>query len=125
MNLLPIAEYIESDGLGVMAQTIFINQIPVECPNGILLRNSLQGTTIDYELPGYYKTHFQLIIRSNDFNVGSTLIASVCDRLTLSEKKIGEMNFKYMRPRSMPAVFPISKGSLVEFATHIDVVFTV
>lgn len=125
MNLLPIAEYIEINELGVMAKTIFINQIPVERPNGILLRNTLQGTTIDYELPGYYKTHFQLIVRSNDYKTGQALIDNVLKLLTVSEKTIGEMTFKYMRPKSLPAVFPISKGSLVELSTNVDVVFTV
>lgn len=125
MNLLPIIEHLESEGLGVQAKTLFINQMPAEAPTGILLRNTLQGTHIDYELPGYFKGKFQLIIRANSYSVGDELITSAIAALTLSNVTLGDMTFKYMRPQTLPVVFPISKGNLLEFATVIDAVFTI
>lgn len=123
MNLIPIAEFLEGADLGVMGDTIFINMIPVDAPKGILLRNFLSGTKIDYELPGYYKTGFRLIVRARDYQEGYALITAACEALTVQNEQIDDMSVTYMRPLTEPVVFPLSKGNLLEFATDIDIVF--
>lgn len=124
MNLMPIAEFIEGAGLGVMGETLFINTIPADAPKGVLLRNHLSGTKIDYELPGYYKTGFRVIVRARDYQEGEALIEEVCAALTVQHKRVGNMDVIYMRPLTDPVVFPMSGGNLLEFATDIDIVFT-
>lgn len=123
MNLMPLVDRLEADGVGVKAKTLFINMIPVDAPKGVLLRNNLNGTPIDYELPGYFKTDFQVIARAPTYQEGDALIASVFDSLTVSETQIGSLYIRYMRPRTKPVVFPISQGNLLEFSTVFDVVF--
>jgi hypothetical protein len=123
MNLLPVAQQLEDSGLGLLAETIFINMIPVECPRGLLLRNPLAGTAIDYELPKYYKTTFQLIARSQSYSDGEDLIAQAVTALTISNKVLGDMSVRYMRPQALPVVFPLSKGGLLEFSVTFDVNF--
>lgn len=124
MNLTPLAEKLEADGVGVMADTIFINMIPVDAPQGVLLRNNLRGTEIDYELPGFFKTDFQVIVRAPNYTAGEALIQEVFNSLTLSEQQLGPLYFKFMRPRTKPVVFPISKGNLLEFSADFSVCFT-
>jgi hypothetical protein len=125
MNLLPLAQRLEDAGIGIQGESVFINSIPAECPQGVLLRNKLQGTLIDHELPGYYKTSFQLIVRSTSYVGGEELIGQVFDALTVERPaQIGPMLFKFMRPKSLPAVFPLSKGNLLEFAADFEVAFT-
>lgn len=124
MNLLPLAEKLEADGVGVMAETIFINMIPAEAPTGVLLRNPLQGTKIDYELPGYYKTEFKVIARAASYPDGEALIQAVFDSLTMAEATVGSMFVKFMRPKTKPVVFPLSKGNLLEFSADFTVCFT-
>lgn len=123
MNLMPLAEKLEADGLGVMAETIFINMIPVEAPQGILLRNNLRGTEIDYELPGYHKTDFQVIVRAASYPAGDSLIVDVCHALTIVERQLGPLYFKFMRPKTKPVVFPLSAGNLLEFSVEFSVVY--
>lgn len=123
MNLLPLAEKLEADGVGVMADTIFINMIPVEAPTGVLLRNPLQGTLIDYELPGFYKTTFKVICRAPNYAEGEALIQAVFDSLTVIEAQVGPMYVKHMWPRTKPVVFPLSKGNLLELSADFDVCF--
>jgi hypothetical protein len=125
MNLLPVADYIETAGLGTRAKTIFVNQIPIDCVSGIMLRSPLAGTKIDHELPGFYKTSFQLVVRANSYQDGESRAKTAVDVLTLHETQIGEMLFKYIRPRTLPVVFPISKGNLLEFAVDFDVAFVI
>lgn len=123
MNLMPLAQKLEDDGLGLMGTSIFINMIPAECPQGILLRNRLQGTPINYELPGYYKTKFQLIVRAQSYDAGETLIAEAFASLTMSERALGDVTVRFMRPSTLPVVFPLSKGNLLEFAADFEVVY--
>ena len=124
MNLFPIAEKLEADGVGVMAETIFINMIPAESPTGVLLRNPLQGTPIDYELPGFYRTEFKVIVRAQSHQEGDALIQAVFDSLTLVNQSVGSMYVKYMRPKTKPVVFPLSKGNLLEFSADFSICFT-
>ena len=125
MNLLPIAKKLETDGLGVMGQTLFIGMIPADCLSGLLLRDKLTGTKIDHELPGYYKTSFQLIARSPNMLTGQTLIKSAVDAITLAETQLDDMLVRYMRPQTLPSVFPLSDGNLYEFNVWIDIAFVV
>lgn len=125
MNLVPLADRLEAAGLGSKATTIFINQMPIECKSGILLREQLTGTKVNYELPGYYRTKFQLVIRANGYDAGDLHAKNVVTALTVQNQQIGEMHFIYMRPITMPVVYPISKGNLLEIAVEFDVAFTV
>lgn len=124
MNLMPVAEKLEADGVGVMAETIFINMIPAEAPTGVLLRNPLQGTQIDYELPGFYKTEFKVICRAPTYAEGDALIQAVFASLTLVESQVGSLYVKHMRPKTKPVVFPLSKGNLLEFSADFSICFT-
>lgn len=125
MNLLPSAQLLEDARLGRQGKDIFINMIPAEAPQGLLLRNDLRGTEIDHELPGYYKAGFQLIARSPNYVDGQALIETAIVALTIAQPtQVGGQHFVYMRPRTLPVVFPLSKGSLLEFAVWIDCCFT-
>ncbi len=124
MNLMPVAERLESATLGVRGKTIFINMIPAEAPKGILLRNDLRGTHIDHELPGYYKGFFQLIVRAPNYTAGEELIKEAIAALTVVETQVGTQHFRYIRPKTLPVVFPLSKGALLEFSVHMDCCFT-
>lgn len=124
MNLFPLAQKMEIDGLGILGTDIFINMIPAECKQGILLRNPLRGTAIDYELPGYYKAKFQLIVRAQGYPEGEELINAAFASLTLSNVALGVMQVQFMRPITKPVVFPLSKGNLLEFAADFETVFT-
>lgn len=125
MNLISVAQQLEDAGIGVMGKTIFINMIPAEAPKGILLRNDLRGTAINYELPGFFKAGFQLIARAASYTEGEALIKDAILALTVKfPQQIGNQRFAYMRPRTQPVVYPLSKGSLLEFSTWMDCCFT-
>jgi hypothetical protein len=123
MNLLPLAQLLETDGLGVQGKSIFVNMIPESAPRGILLRNKLQGTVINYELPGYYKAKFQIIVRSSSYADGEALMAQALVALTVANTQVGPLFMRYMRPHTQSVVYPLSKGNLLEFALDFDAVF--
>lgn len=126
MNLLPLADLLETAGLGTKGGTLFIDMLPAEATQAILLRNPLSGTPIDHELPGYYQSHLQMIVRTpaGKYADAEALIAAATAALTVSEQRIGSMFFNYMRPKTLPVVYPLSKGNLLEFSVQLDYSFS-
>lgn len=125
MNLMPLANRLQDAGLGVKGTNLFIGMLPAAAERATLLRNPLQGTPIDYELPGFYKTQFQLIVRvpAGFYVDGETLIGQVIASLTLTEQQVEDHFFNYCRPRTEPVVYPLSNGNMLEFATMFDCCF--
>ncbi|MEB0029214.1 minor capsid protein [Undibacterium sp. RTI2.1] len=123
MNLRPLANILAANSLGVLGTSMFFNMLPAEAEEAILLRNPLSGTKIDYELKGYFKTEFQLIVRSHSYANGEVLIKKVIDALTLENTQVEDHNFNYSRPRTEAVAFPLSRGNLLEFNVMFDVCF--
>ncbi len=123
MNLVPLGLRLEANGAGKIRESIFINMIPIRVNNGILLRNPLVGTAIDYEMKGYYRTEFQVIVRAANYESGESLMQKVFQILTLEETQVGDMHIKHCYPRFEPVVYPISDGNLLEFSTDFNIAF--
>lgn len=125
MNMMPLANLLESAGIGTKGDTVFVNMLPAEADTAVLLRSPLAGTEIDYELQGYFKTEFQVIVRTpaGAYTNGETLMGDVIAVLTITEQAVESMHFKYCRPRTKPVVFPLSKGNLLEFSVMFSCCF--
>lgn len=124
MNLMALADLLEAANLGKKGKSIFLNMMPAEAEQAVLLRHRLSGVTINYELPGYYKTQIQVIVRSRDFAAGEAFADQVNAALTMmSERQVGEMLVRYLRPQAKPTPFPLSKGNFIEFNTTFDAVY--
>lgn len=121
MNLISLAEHLQANKVGTMGKTIYINMLPIDVSLAVLLRNSLTGTEIDYELRGYTKTQFQAIVRAPGYPQGEALMEKLTNALTITDTAIGAYYFNYCRPRTEPVVFPLSNGNLLEFSTYFDV----
>lgn len=124
MNLMPMADILQSAGLGVQGETIFINRMPPAAQRAILLRSPLAGTKIDYELPGFYQTEFQLIARSHDYADGEALVTQAMAMLLIEvETDIDGVRVNYCRPRTDPITYPLSLGNLLEFSVTFSICF--
>jgi hypothetical protein len=125
MNLLPLADRLAAQSVGTEGESIFVNMMPVECDLGVLLRNRLSGTVINYEIPGYYKAQFQMIVRAGNYADGEALMAQATAALTVVETAIGNYFFNYCRPKTMPVAFPLSQGDNLEFSVYMECNFYV
>lgn len=123
MELAPIANYLELNNLGVQGTDLFINTMPAECKQGALLRSPLNGTPINWEIPGYVKTEFSVIVRSHKYELGQTLMASITQALTLFDHQLGGMFVKFIRPHHYPVSFRVSEGNFVETFVKFDAVY--
>jgi hypothetical protein len=124
MDLMPIANKLEFEGLGVQGKTLFINFMPMEAKTAIMLRTPLSGVEIDHELPGYFKTHFIVVARAPEYVAALDLMKSVMTALTLYDEDVDTINVKYMRPATLPVSFPVSDGNFYEVQVRFDTAFT-
>lgn len=128
MFLKTIAEYAESIGAGMIGRDLFAYNMPESSNLGILLRQPLVGAEIDYELPGYRKSKFQVITRCKppEIEQGRAKIDEFVSAITiLSETNLTGMQIKFMRPRHDPVMYPISEGANLEFSVNFDVVYVI
>lgn len=123
MDMMPIANKLQAMNLGEKGKTLFINFMPMECKDGILLRSPLNGTTIDFELPGYYKTTFNVIVRGHDYAIAAAKMQSVMTALCFFETPLEGVHYKYVRPKSLPVTFPVSEGNFYEIQVSFDANF--
>jgi hypothetical protein len=123
MNLVPLANRLQTANVGINGKSIFVNMMPTEASLAVLLRTRLSGTAINYELPGYFKTEFQVIVRSHDVASGATLMSQVIASLTLNETQVETIYFKFSRPKTKPVIFPLSKGNYFEYNVYFETVY--
>lgn len=122
MNLMPIADIIESKGFAEQGKNLFINHFPADAGQGVLIRERLIGASLTPELPGYLKFNFQVIVRGYRYSETEELANNIAKALRLeTEKTIGGIHFKYIRLQNVPVPFPITDGEGVEFAATFDV----
>lgn len=118
MNLLDaIADKIQNANVGYDASSIFVNFIPPEKADAVMLRDYFGGVNVNHETPGYFKTQFQMIVRSTDQAAGVAAAQAISDVLNSTKDPIGSVNIpglaevKYVRPKIKPMTFPVSAAS--------------
>lgn len=120
MNLLPIAQYLEDNQCGVQGQSIFIDKMQVT-DTGVMLKSSYKGTAIDYELPGYYKSEFAVVVRGKGVAPTDALMTKVMAFLAIQkETQIGNLLVKYLRARTLPVSYPIPASGTNEAVVNVD-----
>jgi Bacteriophage minor capsid protein len=114
--LFRLAELLESEGYGSIGTNIYINNVPFEITEAIMVRPPMNGFKIDQELPGYFKSTFCVVLRSaGDVGLLEDKALEISTSLAMRERDIGtEFHVNYMRPLQLPYTYPITKGELVE-----------
>lgn len=124
MNVLPLAQRLEDQGVGVQGKSIFAYMMPAAATTAVMVRNELSGTRINHQLPGYFKTRVQVIARGPDYVTAEALMTRAIAALTLpADTVLGTMTFNFCRPETLPSAFPLSGGNLIEFNTYFEVCF--
>lgn len=125
MNLVGVAQYLEDEGVATRGISVFVNNMPAGCDQGLLMRHPFGGTEIDHELPGYRKTSFMLIARAKDFETVDALMVEATTALTVSEADLPGMRVNYMRPRNEPLPFANTDAGNIELLVHMDACYVI
>jgi hypothetical protein len=124
MNLIPLANRLEEQGVGTTGKSVFVNYMPAQSETGILLRDYFGGTAVIPELPGYYRASFMMIVRTNDMEAGLQLMRDAIAAVTIvTEEQVEEYLCRYIRPRNLPFVYAPSLGQNIEIAVNMDCCF--
>lgn len=123
MDLTPIIEHLESEGLGTPGKTLFAHFMPHEATDAIMVRLPLRGVDVDPNLPGYFKTRLTAIVRSTEFVAGAAKAQEMMRALTVYDQQVGDIYVKRMYPCSLPTPYPLSDGNLYEIQVNVDIVF--
>lgn len=126
MRLMEIATHLETNGAGRIGETIFIDEMPLECVQGILLMNTYAGTSIDHEMPGWRDTGFRLVVRSPNYEVGYQIAEGASEILTIRRElqMSPKMTMRLSLPQNDPLPYRRSKGSGIwEFEVDIECIY--
>lgn len=123
MDLMPIIEHLESEGVGTVGETLFANFMPKDATNAVMIRLPLRGVEVDPNLPGYYKSRLTMVVRATEFVSGTEKAYEAMRAVTLFDTDLGEMYVKQMYPCSLPTPYPLSDGNLYEIQVSVDIVF--
>jgi hypothetical protein len=105
---------------------IYEDEMPADARAGVLLRMPLQGMPINWEIPGYYKGQVQAIVRAQKVATGDALARKVMDALTFVERSFTDekgadvMFVNYLRPCTLPIIYPRSDGNGKEWSINLD-----
>ena len=125
MRLSLLADLLEAAQIGVKPEAIYIDEMPATETIGVLLRLPLTGVPINHELPGYYRSQVQAIVRAQKAANGDLLAARVSAALTLTDRSLPaggpeSMFVTFLRPRTLPVVYPRSDGNGKEWSISLD-----
>jgi hypothetical protein len=72
--------------LGTTALPIFKNRMPATVTRGIVVKTPMEGITVDNNLPGFFRTRLQVIVRSGVQADGDAICQGGDDLLSRTSK---------------------------------------
>lgn len=124
MKLKPITTWLEQLGVGTQGTDLFINEIPSECKNGIVLLDSYGGMPINPYLPGYKMGVFRAVVRSTDHDAGLARAFALVETFTVqTEQQLDGILLKMMQPLAEPRRYRRSVGGFYEFEFESDICY--
>jgi len=118
-----VAALLETEGKGTLGTDIFIGTLPADVNRGIMLKDPLLGHAVNEELPDWYQTNFQIIIRDPDEQVGSERAEAIFEILFQNHVETTDLTVVKMFPRTKPIMYPRNDADQVEFSMLVRIHF--
>ena len=128
MRLKPLADYLAANLPELKeGKTLFVNQMPVDIPFGLMLKESFGGTQIDGELIGRRRGKFQVVARSKDYAAGEAIVIKAMNALSIVETLLpGNAVFiRNMRPLTKPVAYMLTAGNNFEFSVNMSAIYDI
>lgn len=119
-----VAAHLEDGGFGSEGIHIFIEFMPEGSEKAILILQPPSGARIDQNMPGYFRSGFQVIVRDKSFNDGNDIIKQVVTFLENSANiELKGWRLRTARATHLPLHYRISDGKLFEHSVNFDATF--
>lgn len=126
-----IARKMVAANLGVIGETIFLDEMPASANYGIMIKSPLAGIRVDQNLPGYYKPDLQLIVRHRDAVEGGVIADRLLQALTVNAPELHiedsgtRIQINLFVPKTLPIRYPRLTGDLIEWSCNFQTSFTI
>lgn len=124
MKLELLAKVLQDAGIGTIGTDIFVHAMPAEVKQGVMLRNPLAGTKVDANLPDYYRTTLQAIVRDTGHAAGDVKAKTVAAALKMFNRKFFDdggglvMKVNHIFPEQLPIVYPHTPSNSIEWSLN-------
>ena len=115
-----LAQHLRDQNITPVGQNIFLRTMPPRVSPAAMLVTPLDGIAIDQELPDYHNDDLQIIVRSQDPVEAETATQALSDALTMYGQEFASIKVNYIRPRHLPALYPMSDGDFYEASVNFD-----
>lgn len=118
-KLIAIGEYMQNNGFGQLGSDLFVFHMPETVSTGILILDDNDNSTeIDEYIPNLRKSHFRMIVRSSDYQIGYGIAKDLRDRLNFYNVMIGDYRFLRLRPTYDPVAYPVPDSDIIEVSVN-------
>lgn len=122
MDLTPLVQHLENEGLGTIGQDLFRNNMPASVNEGLVVVTQMP-IIIDSYL-GTCKGSFQIIARASDYDTPRLKMTEVMIAMNGQGAIHGDMLFHFIKARNEPMIFPKSEGDQIEASVNFDFVYS-
>lgn len=113
------------------AETLYLNEMPGDLKEGVMMRAPLSGVRIDPFIPGFYKPTLQFIVRHTRAVEGEKMAYRLMNALKIQAEETypatderGQVQLKVFFPRELPIQYPRLDGGTIEWSLNFTTAFT-
>lgn len=123
MNLVEIARFMQSKGLGQLGASLFAYAMPTAINEALLVTAQVPISRHPYAQK-LFRGEFQVIARGGEHEALIARLESASEALSIQGEQIGDMNFRFILPLNAPLVFPRAESRLLEASVNFEFAFT-
>lgn len=122
--LVEVANHLEAEGLGVVGETIFVNEMPDTCDEGVLIFSTGEGFKQHTNIGRYYRGAATFAVRSRTASAGNSLSQQVFDSMSFEGKQLGACRVAVSKPEALPQSFGRNEGGHIEWLLSFELHIT-
>ena len=125
----PLIDHLESN-VSILTlrrgTNLFINQMPIDTPMALMLKNSYAGIEIDPYIPGMRSGKIVLVGRGTNYQKLSELMHHAIEVLRINDSRLSDtIHAHSIRPMTEPLVYPTSIANQVEMSVNVSVKYAI
>lgn len=121
--LLDIADYLQNEGVGIVGQDIFVNELP-DNVEGILIFTTGEGFRQNPMVDGYYRGFFYITVTTKQTTTGEVLADNTYSKLNFQGKELNIWSVSLCRAEALPQSFGKNAGGMIEWLLSFELIFT-
>ncbi len=121
IKLEAVAEILETEGIAIFGDDLYIYAMPEGIQNGVLLTDDTDTPTeVDEYIPKLKKSDFRAIVRGPDYKAAMALAKRVSDTLNKYDYMASNgLKFLRLKPTYDPIAYPVSESDVIEVSVNL------